>query len=80
MPTASNSQRDLMNKWFGDEIDDRGPTKFLLARGWTERGGMWTKPVSAHNPSDYEVQCLLFLHDEWDHDFHTPLFYSVSKE
>jgi hypothetical protein len=56
-----------MTRWFGD-IDDYPPTAFLLARGWTEHAGMWTKPTPAHTPSTAEVECLTFLRDEWDYD------------
>lgn len=73
MPTASNKARAAMEKWFGT-VDDAGPSRFLLARGWFELGGLWRKPVESYNPSSYEVDCVLFLRDEWDHDFVRPLF------
>lgn len=84
MPTSSDEQRARMAKWFPhvDEnmsgTDDAPPSRFLLARGWTlDRGGMWSKPTPSHNPSVYEVECLLFLRDEWDYDFHKPIFPEV---
>jgi len=73
MPSAGDKACECMRKWFGD-ISDYGPCKFLLARGWTETAGVWKKPTLSHNPSPYEVDCLLFLRDEWDHDFERPLF------
>lgn len=73
MPQASEEQQELMKKWF-DSIDDHGPTEFLLSHGYTEKAGMWSKPTPSHNPSVAEVECLMFLRDEWDHDFHHPLF------
>lgn len=69
MPTASDEQRSLMDKWFGDPVDDGGPMRFLIARGWTERAGLWRKPTSAYTPSEYEFECLQFLCDEWDYGF-----------
>lgn len=69
MPTATDAQRTLMKKWFGS-IGDDGPSRFLLARGWNERGGMWYKPVPSHTTSAYELECVKFLRDEWDHDWH----------
>lgn len=74
MPQASDEQRALMQKWFGDAISDSGPMQFLLARGWTEKAGMWTKPVPAHNTSIYEAACIRFLRDEWDYDWEAPLY------
>ncbi len=73
MPQASDAQRAVMEKWFGS-IDDAGPTDFLLARGWSQHAGVWSKPTPNHNPSAYEIECLLFLRDEWDYDFHRPIF------
>lgn len=69
MPSAAQHQNDLMNLWFGDPVSEEGPCNFLFARGWTELGGMWTKPTASHTTSPYEYECLRFLHDEWDHDF-----------
>lgn len=80
MPTASDESRALMAKWFGKHNDeyaglhDGPPMEFLFARGWTEERGMWSKPTPSHNPSIYEVACLLFLRDEWDYDFVKPLY------
>ena len=73
MPQAADDQRALMNQWFGS-IDCIGPIDFLLARGWTEKGGMWSKPTPAYDPSIYEVECVKFLRDEWDYDWHRPLY------
>lgn len=74
MPQASDKQRELMSSWFGDFMD-QGPYNFLIAHGYTcDRDGMWSKPTSSHNPSIYEVECLKFLRDEWDYDWHGPLF------
>lgn len=70
MPQASDEQRAQMAKWFGGNgIDDGPPMRFLLARGWTERGGMWRKPTEGYTPSYYEWACLEFLCDEWDHAY-----------
>jgi hypothetical protein len=68
MPTASDQQRDLMVKWFGD-MDIIGPLNFLFARGWRERGGMLIKPTPAHSLSIYESECVSFLCHEWDFGF-----------
>ena len=66
MPQSSDEQRALMEKWFGDAIDMAGPYKFLRARGWSERAGMFLKPTPSHTISEYEWQCVAFLCDEWD--------------
>lgn len=69
MPQASDEYRALMARWFGDEVDDAGPLCFLEARGWTFPGGMCVPPVPAHQPSQYEFACIVFLCDEWDYAF-----------
>lgn len=86
MPTASDYQRALMAKWFpstdpdnSSGVNDGPPYAFLIARGWTEKSGLWSKPTSFHNPSMYEVECLLFLRDEWDYDFTRPLYQELPQ-
>lgn len=69
MPQASDRQRELMERWFGDSINMAGPYKFLRSHGYTEKGGLLIKPVSAHNVSRDEWQCIRFLVDEWDFGF-----------
>jgi hypothetical protein len=69
MPTATNELRDLMELWFGDAIDDGGPYRFLMARGYQEWAGMLIKPTSAYTVSIYEAPCIQFLCDEWDYGF-----------
>lgn len=69
MPQTSDEMRALMQKWFGEAIDDTWPLYFLLSRGWTEKGGMLFPPTSAHTCSDYEYACLLYLREEWDYDW-----------
>ncbi len=69
MPQASDEQRELMKRWFGDPIDDRGPHQFLLAHGYTIHKGFWRKPTPSHTISHAEGECIDFLCDEWDHGF-----------
>ena len=67
MPTASNEQRALMEKWFGDAISEYGPMTFLESHGYILLPNWcWRKPVPHHNMSDDEWECLKFLVDEWD--------------
>lgn len=67
MPQASKNQRDRMLKWFGSEIDENAPIKFLESRGYKLRcDWLWEKPVPSHTVSDEEFHCLQFLIDEWD--------------
>jgi hypothetical protein len=69
MPTASDSLRGLMEKWFGDPIDESGPLAFLKAHGYTEfANGMLRPPVPAHTWTREELACVQFLMDEWDFD------------
>ena len=69
MPTASDELRAKMYVYFGEEIDDGPPTRFLEAAGYTERAGIWSKPAPQHVITEKEFYCLLFLRDEWDYDF-----------
>ena len=69
MPQATDEQRDLMRKWFGDRIDDGPPSAFLLSRGYVCDRGWWRKPTSAHKISKEEGACIDFLCDEWDHGY-----------
>lgn len=79
MPQASNAQRQLMQDWFGDPISDAGPTHFLLSRGYSEKGGLWQGPVPHHLPTQEELECLLFLMDEWDHFYSYPMGYRAPQ-
>jgi hypothetical protein len=69
MPQATDEQRALMNKWFGNPIDDGPPYRFLMARGYQEWAGMLIKPTPAHSVSEYEWACIEFLCFEWDYGF-----------
>lgn len=69
MPQASNEQRALMEKWFGDPVDDGGPYRFLQSHGFTEWAGTFKPPVPSHNVSCDEWECIAFLCDEWDYGF-----------
>ena len=69
MPSATDEQRELMKRWFGDEIDDRGPIQFLLSRGYTTIAGMWQKPTPSHTITLAEQECLNFLCNEWDYGY-----------
>ena len=66
MPSSSDAQRDLMTKWFGS-VDTSGPMKFLESHGFIlRRDWCWQKPVSAHKLSEDEIECVVFLIEEWD--------------
>lgn len=69
MPQASDEMRDLMKQYFGNGIDDRGPTEFLFSHGYLEKAGYWTKPTPSHSVTDYEWDCLNFLCEEWDYAY-----------
>jgi hypothetical protein len=69
MPQASDAQRELMEKWFGDPVDDGGPYRFLMAHGYQEWAGLLIKPTPSHTISEYEWACIVFLADEWDYGF-----------
>lgn len=75
MPQASDHQRALMEKWFGDGISDGPPYAFLKARGWKDNGRFLTKPTRSHTVSAYEYECCTFLRDEWDYAFDVSYFF-----
>lgn len=67
MPSSSDRQRDLMTKWFGN-CDTSGPEAFLVSHGFElTRRWMWLPPVPAHNLSNDEKECIIFLIEEWDY-------------
>ncbi len=75
MPTAHVKVRALMNKWFGDPIDDTGPRDFIRARGYTiTSDGTITPPSPSHTVSPYEHWCIVFLCDEWDYGFQGTIY------
>lgn len=70
MPQASEEQRLLMLKWFGDPISDEGPIMFLRSHGFVmhpNAPGYWKPPVDSYTVSRDEWECLNFLTGEWDH-------------
>jgi len=69
MPSASDAYHNLMERWFGDPIDDGPPYRFLAARGWQDNAGLLVPPVPSHQPSQYELACVMFLCDEWDYAY-----------
>lgn len=75
MPQTTDELRALMDRWFGNPIDDGPPAMFLLSHGFTERAGMWYPPVPYHNVSREELACLRFLVEEWDHSYEIAGYY-----
>ena len=72
MPQASDEQRALMERWFGDPIDDVRPIQFLWSRGYDfqeNKPWHWRKPTRFHTVSPEEQACVDFLVDEWDHTY-----------
>lgn len=67
MPQSSDEMRALMHKWFGNEIDEAGPIKFLVSHGYVLcHDYHWELPVPAHRISREEWACIKFLIEEWD--------------
>lgn len=69
MPTASDELRDKMEKYFGDPIDDSGPYKYILSRGYTDTAGLLRRPSLDYAITDLEWDCIMFLCDEWDYAY-----------
>lgn len=68
MPQASDELRNIMDKWFGDGIDDYAPRQFLYARGYIlTNDWCWKPPARFHTISQEEYTCMLFLVQEWDY-------------
>lgn len=69
MPQASDELRAEMQKYFGDPVDDAGPTQYLKFMGhvltsnwqWKLKEGK-----TLQNISTKEFLCIKFLVDEWD--------------
>jgi hypothetical protein len=70
MPQASSELRDLMGHYFSSRIDDKGPSDFLIGRGYKLTDEFcWELPHEKHFVSVKEELCLRFLHEEWDYGF-----------
>ncbi|WP_425540710.1 hypothetical protein [Rhodoblastus acidophilus] len=69
MPQASDELRSKMQTYFGDEIDDGGPMRFLEEHGYViQRTGVISCPVG-REITDKEWDCICFLCDEWDYGY-----------
>lgn len=77
MPQATDEQRALMEKWFGDSVDMRGPYAFLMSRGYRDDRGMIVPPVPSHKVSREEGECIDFLCDEWDFGWMSTIFHQM---
>lgn len=69
MPQTTDELRALMGRWFGDEVDTKGPWRFLESHGFTEDRGIISPPTPSHNVSREELACLRFFAEEWDYDY-----------
>lgn len=79
MPQTTDELRSLMREWFGDEVSDWGPMRFLMSHGFTEQAGMWKPPVPYHNVNREELACLRFLVEEWDYAYELASYYPEEK-
>jgi hypothetical protein len=66
MPQTTDTLRDLMDRWFGDVGTEFYALEFLKSHGYTEVGGMISRPTPAHNVSLDEYYCIRYLTEEWD--------------
>ena len=64
MPQTTDTLRDLMDRWF--DWPEIGAVEFLKSHGYTEVGGMISRPTPAHNVSLDEYYCIRYLTEEWD--------------
>lgn len=68
MPQASNELREKMGQYFGDEIDDSGPSEHLLKDAkFKEFRWEYYRPTKDYVLTEKDRDCLQFLIDEWDH-------------
>ena len=71
MPQASADLSAKMNALFGDPVSDEGPMRLLKERGYVlERDWSWSKPgvTSSEDMAQDEVDCVMFMIEEWDFD------------
>lgn len=70
MPTASDELRQEMKTYYGSEIDEQGPIRWLKSKGFSLRGDFfWTPPERIKSYDDLTTQewlSIKFLIDEWD--------------
>lgn len=71
MPQTSEELRGKMKYLFGNSIDERGPTDFLLAAGYIlTKKYTWLPKAGVNSYDDMtqkEYDCMKFLIDEWDY-------------
>lgn len=74
MPQTSDPVKNTINKWFPWHPDmkygqDEMCRQLLLAKGWTEKAGMFSPPTSAYYGPREDYVMLKYLREEWDYDF-----------
>lgn len=69
MPQSSDELRKLMGQWFGDEISDEGPYKYLMSKGWIEEAGMFYSPTPSYFGPVEDYIVLKFMMEEWDYSW-----------
>jgi hypothetical protein len=73
MPQASDEDRELAEKYFGDPISDAGPMRFLEEQGFfLDQGWRYRKNAKWEDLSDKERFAINFLCDEWDFGGYLP--------
>jgi hypothetical protein len=69
MPQASDNLRAKMKEYFGDEVSDAGPMKYLESRDIQINKG-FVYHIPADKPiTSKDLNCLNFMVDEWDYDY-----------
>jgi hypothetical protein len=69
MPSTTLGRRWLMERWFGENCSDHEVMEFLRSHGFQEiKNGLIRRPVSQHNVSKDEWECIWYLIEEWDFD------------
>lgn len=75
MPQTSNAVQRTIDGWFpqtGDKSElpqDWMCHKLLLAKGWTERNGMFSPPTSSYYGPREDYLLLKYLVEEWDYAY-----------
>lgn len=73
MPQTSDAVRKIIDDWFPFDPDndmfsqDHLAHKLLLAKGWTERAGMFYPPTPSYYGPREDSILLKYLIEEWDY-------------
>lgn len=75
MPQTSDAVQTIIDNWFPYDPEndmqssqDHLAHRLLLAKGWTEKAGMFSPPTPSYYGPREDYILLKYLKEEWDYD------------